>query len=65
VPYFWMIDVILISAFGEGTQYLSGFVVFAVLYLLIRWVVAVCESVLLRVLSRSKPASNPGDVPSP
>jgi hypothetical protein len=56
-PYFWMIDLILISAFGEGAQYLSGLVVFAILYLLIRWVVAVCASVILRVLS--------GKVPSP
>jgi hypothetical protein len=63
-PYFWMIDLILISAFGEGAQYLSGFVVFAILYLLIRWGVAVCESVILRVLSRSKPASNPRDAPT-
>jgi hypothetical protein len=64
-PYFWMIDVILMSAFGEGAQYLNGFIVFAILYLLIRWVVAVCESVLLRVLSQPTPASNPGKVPSP
>jgi hypothetical protein len=64
-PYFWMIDVILMSAFGEGAQYLSGFVIFAVLYLLIRWVVAICESVLLRLISQPKPASNPGDAPSP
>jgi hypothetical protein len=64
-PYFWMIDVILISTFGEGAQYLSGFVVFVILYILIRWVVAVCESVILRVLSQPTPASNPGDVPSP
>jgi hypothetical protein len=62
-PYSWMIDVILISAFGEGAQYLSGFFVFATLYLLIRWVVAICESVLLRMLLKPKPASNPGDVP--
>jgi hypothetical protein len=64
-PYFWMIDLILISAFGEGAQYLSGLVVFAILYLLIRWVVAICESVILRVLSRSKPASNHGGTTSP
>jgi hypothetical protein len=64
-PYFWMIDVILISAFGEGAQYLSGFVVFATLYILIRWVVAICESVLLRMLLKLKPSSNPGDAPSP
>jgi hypothetical protein len=64
-PYFWMIDVILMSAFGEGAQYFSGFVVFALLYLLIRWVIAVCESVLLRILPNPKPATNPGDVPSP
>jgi hypothetical protein len=64
-PHFWMIDIILVSAFGEGTQYLSGFVVFAILYILIRWVVAIYESVLLRMLSRPTPASNPGDAPSP
>jgi hypothetical protein len=64
-PYFWMIDVILISAFGEGAQHLSGFVVFAALYLLIRWVVAVCESVLIRMLPKPKSAANPGDTQSP
>jgi hypothetical protein len=64
-PYFWMIDLITISAFGEGAQSLSGFIVFAILYLLIRWVVVVCEGVILRVLPKPKPASNPGDSPSP
>jgi hypothetical protein len=58
-PYVWVIGVILISAFGEGGQYFTGFVVLAVLYVVIRWVGLVCESVLLRVLSRPTPPASP------
>jgi hypothetical protein len=64
-PYFWMINVILVSAFGEEAQYYAGFVILAILFFLIRWISAVCKSVLLRVLSRPTPLGNPGDVPSP
>jgi hypothetical protein len=58
-PYVWVIGVILTSAFGEGGQYFTGFVVLATLYALIRWVGIVCESVLLRVLSRPTPPTSP------
>jgi hypothetical protein len=58
-PYVWVIDAILISAFGEGAQYFSGFVVLATLYALIRWVGIVCESVLLRTLARPTPPASP------
>lgn len=58
-PYVWVIDVVLISAFGQGAQYLTGIVALAVLYVLIRWVAIVCESAVLRVLSRPAPPANP------
>jgi predicted small integral membrane protein len=58
-PYVWVIDVILISGFGEGAQYFTGFVVLAVLYVVIRWVGLVCESVLLRALARPTPPASP------
>jgi hypothetical protein len=64
-PYVWMIDVILKSSFGEGAQVFSGFIVLAVLFFLIRWVGSVCESLLLRALSRPTHAAKPKDGPSP
>ena len=63
-PYVWMIDVILKSSFGDGAQVFTGFVIFAILFLVIRWVRAACESLLLRALSPSAPAAKPLDVPS-
>ena len=58
-PYVWVIDVILISTFGEGAQYFTGIVALALLYVLIRWVAIVCESAILRLLSRPAPPANP------
>ena len=58
-PYVWVIDVILIGAFGEGAQVFTGFVIFAILFFLIRWVRSICESLLLQMLSRRAPGANP------